>query len=285
MEIQESTSGLRRWLETRREAGETVGLVPTMGNLHEGHLALVRAAREDCDTVVASIFVNPMQFAPGEDLEAYPRTPDDDRALLQGEGCDALFLPAVEEIYGSALEAQTRIHVPAVSEGLCGASRPGHFDGVATVVCKLLNIVQPDRAYFGLKDYQQSLVVTKLVSDLSMPVTIVGVETVRDRHGLALSSRNSYLSPKQRSQATLLYQCLRECAGRLEDGAREFAALEQEATQRLQAAGIRPDYFTIRNAHTLRPATATDRQLVILVAAFVGPTRLIDNLRLEVDSA
>ena len=169
MEILDTTTGLKRWLDTQRADGRRIGFVPTMGNLHEGHLALVRAARAACDAVVTSIFVNPMQFGPGEDLEAYPRTPEDDRSLLVREGCHALFMPGVEEIYGADLAQQTRIHVPGVSEGLCGASRPGHFDGVATVVCKLLNLVQPDHAYFGLKDYQQFLVVRKMVADLALP--------------------------------------------------------------------------------------------------------------------
>ncbi|MEX2470247.1 MAG: pantoate--beta-alanine ligase, partial [Pseudohongiellaceae bacterium] len=240
--------------------------------------------------------VNPLQFGPGEDLEAYPHTPEDDRALLTREACDALFLPGVAQMFGAAtnqlpeqlteqLAEQTRIHVPVVSEGLCGASRPGHFDGVATIVCKLLNMVRPDRAYFGLKDYQQFLVVSKLVADLKLPVTIEGVETVRDQHGLALSSRNNYLSDEQRADAALLYQCLQECAAQVKAGAREYGSLETAAIQRLRDGRIWPDYFAIRNADTLKPATPEDRRLVILAAAFVGPTRLIDNLRLELTPA
>lgn len=285
METHETTAGLQLWIDAQRRAGNSIGFVPTMGNLHEGHLALVRAARQRCDTVVASIFVNPLQFGPGEDLQAYPHTPEEDRTLLLREECDALFLPGIAQMYGSALAEQTRIHVPGVSEGLCGASRPGHFDGVATIVCKLLNMVRPDRAYFGLKDYQQFLVVSKLVADLALPVTIEGVETVRDQHGLALSSRNNYLSGEQRAKATLLYQCLRECAAQVEAGNREFASLEQAAIQRLQDGEVRPDYFVIRSADTLKPVTPEDRRLVILAAAFVGPTRLIDNLRLELTHA
>jgi pantoate--beta-alanine ligase len=272
---------LRDQLLRVRSAGKTIALVPTMGNLHSGHSALLRAARHKSDYVVSTIFVNPLQFADHEDLDDYPRTLEDDQRRLKTEGCDCLFAPGVEEVYGARPDLQTRLHVPGLSEHLCGSSRPGHFDGVATVVCKLLNIVQPDSAFFGLKDYQQFLIIQKLVQDLAMSIEIIGIETQREASGLALSSRNNYLDSGQKQKAALLYRCLLDTAASIRSGDTDFPALEQAARQRLSGAGITADYFSICSATDLQAATAQERALVILTAAVVGPCRLIDNIRVS----
>jgi pantoate--beta-alanine ligase len=265
-----------------RERGtRTLGFVPTMGNLHAGHLALVAEAKRRNALVAASIFVNPLQFGPSEDLDAYPRTLEADRKALQAAGCDALFLPSAEELYGATPDTCTRVHVPELGTHFCGASRPGHFDGVATVVTKLFNIVQPDDAYFGLKDYQQYLIIRKLTADLALPIEIHGIATQREDSGLALSSRNGYLSSQEKAVAPVLYATLKQLARKLEAGVKDFASLEGEARAALEAAGLRTDYFGIANAHTLAPATASDRELVLVAAAFLGTTRLIDNLRVS----
>ena len=261
----------------------TVAFVPTMGNLHEGHLALVRRARELGERVVASIFVNPLQFDRKADLDAYPRTLERDARLLEAEGVGLLFAPTVEFIYPEGMERHTRVEVPVVSEGLCGASRPGHFTGVATIVCKLFNLVQPQVAVFGKKDYQQLLVVRKLVADLAMPVKIVGVETVREADGLAMSSRNNYLTAEERRRAPALYQALRAVADALRAGERDFSALESRGRALVDAAGLHTDYFEIRRAQDLAPPSENDRQLVILAAVFPGKARLLDNLEVNLD--
>ena len=258
-----------------------VAFVPTMGNLHQGHLALVRRARELAERVVVSIFVNPLQFDRKEDLEAYPRTLERDAELLEQEGVELLFAPTVEFIYPAGMERHTRVEVPVVSEGLCGASRPGHFTGVATIVCKLFNLVQPQLAVFGKKDYQQLLVVRKMVADLALPVEIVGVETVREPDGLAMSSRNNYLTPEQRERGPALYRALRAVADALQAGRHDYSVLESEGRAQLEAAGLHTDYFEIRRAQDLAPPKEDDRHLVILVAAFLGKARLIDNLEVE----
>ncbi|MCI5106246.1 MAG: pantoate--beta-alanine ligase [Pseudomonadales bacterium] len=280
MQILNEPDCLRAAVAQARAAGKTVALVPTMGNLHAGHMALVAAARKQADFVITSIFVNPLQFGPNEDLEAYPRTFDEDCKLLQSDGCDAVFAPSVEAIYGNNTEQQSRIHVPGVSDNYCGASRPGHFDGVATIVCKLLNLCSPDLAFFGLKDYQQFLVIQKMVRDLAMNVQIAGVEIVREENGLAMSSRNGYLSPEQRQQAAAIHQCLQATAAELRSGNRNFQALEASARTLLEQAGLQADYYAICNASNLQAATPGDDRLVILAAAYLGPSRLIDNLRL-----
>jgi pantoate--beta-alanine ligase len=275
---------LRAAVAQARAEGKQIGFVPTMGNLHAGHAALVEKAAQRADFVVASIFVNPLQFGPNEDLDKYPRTLAADQQKLLEAGCHLLFTPDVEEMYPNGMAGQTRISVPGVSEGLCGASRPGHFEGVATVVTKLFNMVQPDLAIFGQKDFQQLAVIRALVRDLNMPIQIIGEPTVRAEDGLALSSRNGYLSAEQRSAAPVLYRSLQEIASALRAGERDFARLVDAAQQQQIAAGFRPDYLEIREAHSLRPATPEDRQLVILVAAFIGNTRLIDNLALDLDA-
>ncbi len=280
MERIERIEALRQSIETWRRAGETIAFVPTMGNLHAGHMKLVEEGRRRAPRLVASIFINPMQFGPGEDFERYPRTLERDAAMLAEAGVDLLFAPPVEEVYPRGTGAATRVEVPEVSEGLCGASRPGHFTGVATVVAKLFNLVQPDIALFGKKDYQQLAVIRRMVEDLCFPVEIIGVETVRDEDGLALSSRNGYLDAAQRALAPRLHGELERAARRIEGGERDYRALEAEALARLAEAGFEPDYFAIRQRHTLRPAGAEDGpgSLVLLAAARLGTTRLIDNL-------
>ncbi|MCO7570846.1 MULTISPECIES: pantoate--beta-alanine ligase [Pseudomonas] len=275
---------LRAAVARARNEGKRIGFVPTMGNLHSGHAALVTKAAQRVDFVVASIFVNPLQFGAGEDLDKYPRTLAADQEKLLEAGCHLLFAPSVEEMYPDGMAGQTRVSVPQLSEGLCGASRPGHFEGVATVVSKLFNMVQPDLAVFGQKDYQQLAVIRALVHDLNMPIQIIGEPTVRADDGLALSSRNGYLSPEQRAIAPALYRSLNQIAQAIRGGERDYPKLLAEQQQQLEAAGLRRDYLEIRHAKNLRPATAEDRDLVILVAAYLGSTRLIDNLHLDLDT-
>ncbi|AUM71832.1 pantoate--beta-alanine ligase [Pseudomonas fluorescens] len=275
---------LRAAVARARGEGKRIAFVPTMGNLHSGHVALVTKAAQRADFVVASIFVNPLQFGAGEDLDKYPRTLAADQEKLLQAGCHLLFAPSVEEMYPDGMAGQTRVSVPQLSEGLCGASRPGHFEGVATVVSKLFNMVQPDLAVFGQKDFQQLAVIRALVHDLNMPIQIIGEPTVRAEDGLALSSRNGFLSPEQRAVAPVVYRSLSLIAEAIRQGQRDFPALIGEQLKQLEAAGLRPDYLEIRHAKTLRPASSEDRDLVILVAAFLGTTRLIDNLHLDLDT-
>lgn len=273
---------LRSALGEHRLDGQRIALVPTMGNLHEGHLALVAQARQHADIVVASLFVNPMQFGPGEDLDAYPRTFEADHAQLSDAGCDILFAPTVNALYPNGLTAQTKVHVPDVGEGLCGGSRPGHFDGVSTVVSMLFNLVQPDVACFGEKDYQQLAVIRKLVSDLHMPIEIIGVPIVRAKDGLALSSRNGYLNAQERTTAPLLYRTLCSLRDALERGESIEQVLQRGKTT-LYDAGFTPDYLELRDT-ALGPVSAATRQAVLLAAATLGPARLIDNLSVQLPS-
>mgnify|MGYP002717481890 FL=1 len=275
---------LRAAIAQARAEGKQIGFVPTMGNLHAGHVSLVEIAAQRADFVVASIFVNPLQFGAGEDLDKYPRTLAADQEKLLAAGCHLLFHPDVAEIYPHGMGDQTRVSVPGVSEGLCGASRPGHFEGVATVVTKLFNMVQPDLAVFGEKDYQQLAVIRALVQDLNMPIQIIGAPTQRAEDGLALSSRNGYLSDEQRAAAPALYRGLQTIAEELRRGARDYARLIETAQAQQRTAGFIPDYLEIRNAVNLRPAQVDDRHLVILTAAQLGSTRLIDNLVVELPS-
>ncbi|SFP43982.1 pantoate--beta-alanine ligase [Ectopseudomonas composti] len=272
---------LRAAIAQARAEGKQIGLVPTMGNLHAGHVSLVEIAAQRADFVVASIFVNPLQFGAGEDLDKYPRTLAADQEKLLAAGCHLLFHPDVAEIYPHGMGDQTRVSVPGVSEGLCGASRPGHFEGVATVVTKLFNMVQPDLAVFGEKDYQQLAVIRALVQDLNMPIQIIGASTQRAEDGLALSSRNGYLNAEQRALAPMLYRGLQAIAEELRRGARDYQRLIGQAQAQQKDAGFQPDYLEIRNAVNLRPAQVDDRHLVILTAAHLGSTRLIDNLVVE----
>jgi pantoate--beta-alanine ligase len=258
--------------------GLRVAFVPTMGNLHAGHMSLIEAARQHGDRFVASIFVNPMQFGPNEDYAHYPRTPREDQQLLAEAGCDLMFMPDVLEIYPNGPENAARVEVPVLSQILDGEFRPGHFQGVATVVTKLLNIVEPDAAVFGEKDFQQLTVIRRMVADLCMPVTIIGAATVRESDGLAMSSRNQYLTAAERGIAPLIHQRLQRARTRLLAGATD-AEVEAEGLAALTAAGFRPDYFTVRDARDLQPALPDIRELVVLVAARLGKARLIDNLR------
>ncbi|MET1081379.1 MAG: pantoate--beta-alanine ligase [Pseudomonas sp.] len=277
-----SVRELRAAVAHARAEGRSIGFVPTMGNLHSGHAALVEKAGQRADFVVASIFVNPLQFGPSEDLATYPRTLVADQETLLVAGCHLLFAPSVAEMYPQGMDGQTRVSVPGVSEGLCGASRPGHFEGVATVVSKLFNMVQPDVAVFGQKDFQQLAVIRALVRDLNLPVQIIGEPTVRAADGLALSSRNGYLDEAQRAIAPTLYATLQQLAAAIDAGERDFAKLVKSGKSQLKKAGLRPDYLEIREADQLRPAGSDDRHLVILAAAYLGSTRLIDNLAFEV---
>lgn len=275
---------LRAAVARARGEGKRIGFVPTMGNLHNGHAALVEKAGQRADFVVTSIFVNPLQFGANEDLASYPRTLEADQERLLNAGCNLLFAPTVEEMYPHGMIGQTLVSVPGVSDGLCGASRPGHFAGVATVVCKLFNMVQPDLAVFGQKDFQQLAVIRTLVHDLNMPIQIIGEPTVRAEDGLALSSRNGYLDAQQRHSAPLIYRTLRSLASAIQAGEHDFLQLQTQAKATFAAAGLRADYVEIRNANDLQPARREDRQLVILAAAFVGNTRLIDNLAFDLDT-
>lgn len=278
MQITESIAHLREQIAAWRRAGDRIAFVPTMGNLHAGHLGLVARARDLADRVVVSIFVNPLQFGQGEDLEAYPRTPREDMDKLQLAGVDLLFRPQEVEVYPHGREGLTFVEVPGISDILCGASRPGHFRGVATVVAKLFNMVQPDMACFGEKDFQQLTVLRRMVGDLNMPVEVVAVPTEREPDGLAMSSRNGYLTAEERRIAPQLYQTLQELARQLRNGERDWARLEEKACDRFAAAGLRPDYVSIRRATDLALPAEADTELVILAAAFLGRARLIDNV-------
>jgi pantoate--beta-alanine ligase len=278
MNIVEQLNDLRTQVRAWRAAGERVGFVPTMGNLHDGHITLVREALQRVPRVVVSIFVNPLQFGPNEDLAAYPRTPEQDQARLAEAGCHLLFAPSVATMYPNGQAVQTRVEVPGLSDILCGASRPGHFIGVATVVCKLFNMVQPDLALFGEKDFQQLLVIQRMVADLAMPVEVSGVPIVRESDGLAMSSRNGYLSVGERAQAPSLYRALTAAAQPLVAG-RPLTEVEVQTAAAITAAGLKPDYVRICRTPDLGEPTANDRELVILAAAYLGRTRLIDNLR------
>ncbi|WP_020159139.1 pantoate--beta-alanine ligase [Methylobacter marinus] len=271
-----SVSELRDTMAKWRLAGKRIAFVPTMGNLHAGHLQLVGEAGKKADRVVVSIFVNPTQFGVGEDFETYPRTEREDQEKLATAGADLLFLPPVSEMY--VPDAKTVVSVVGLSELYCGASRPGHFNGVATVVCKLFNMVQPDIALFGLKDFQQLVVIRTMVRDLDFPVEIVGVDTVREASGLAMSSRNGYLSVEEIKVAPKLYESLCMARDAILTGDRPYADIENRAMLFLREAGFQPDYFAVCRSTDLSKAQIEDRDLVILAAAKLGRTRLIDNV-------
>lgn len=275
MKTETTIQGLAASLNPARAARKIIGFVPTMGNLHEGHLTLVREAKKLCDVVVVSIFVNPTQFGPGEDFDNYPRTLEQDSRLLADVGCDIIFAPSVEQMYGTQPRL-TNISVSQITDALCGSSRPGHFDGVALVVTKLFNIVQPNYAFFGQKDYQQLAVIRQFVQDLNIPLEVIGVPIVRAADGLALSSRNGYLSPEQRQVAPVIYQSLKQAEQHLHQGKDLQQVLEDIKTQ-LTDNGFVVDYVEARQSNLL-PATQFDRDIVLFVAAKLGATRLIDNL-------
>ncbi|MCK9608875.1 MAG: pantoate--beta-alanine ligase [Methylomonas sp.] len=276
MQIVRSIKDLRFAITAWRQNGQRVAFVPTMGNLHAGHIQLVKTAQQQADRVVVSIFVNPAQFGPNEDFASYPRTEQPDQAKLADCGTDLLFLPSVVEMYPTPL--QTQVSVKGLSTLHCGASRPGHFDGVAIVVCKLLNMVQPDLLLLGEKDFQQLAVIRTMVADLNIPVTIQGVPTVREADGLAMSSRNSYLTTPERQHAPLLYRALCATRDAVLSGSTDYQSAIDRQTKILQDAGFLLDYFRICRSADLLPATENDAELVILIAAKLGKTRLIDNI-------
>ncbi len=276
MQTVSSVEALRSQVRQWRQAGLSIAFVPTMGNLHDGHIQLVTQAKQQADKVVVSIFVNPTQFGPNEDFASYPRTEQQDQQRLVACDTDLLFLPGVETLYPNG--SQTQISVTGLSSLHCGAHRPGHFDGVALIVCKLLNIVQPDLLLLGEKDFQQLAVIRTMVADLNMPVSIQGVATVRESDGLAMSSRNGYLSEQQRQIAPKLYQALISARDAILMGNADLQALSEQQIQALQQAGFSVDYFNICRSNDLAPAGDDDQDLVILVAARLGKTRLIDNV-------
>jgi len=273
--IAELRATVTRW----RLARESIAFVPTMGNLHMGHASLMSAAHLHGRRVISSIFVNPMQFGPSDDFSAYPRTPDDDSNLLREYGVDALFHPTVAEMYPEGSVGSTIVDVPGLTDILCGAFRPGHFQGVATVVVKLLSLVQPDVAIFGEKDFQQLTVIRRVVDDLNLPVKIVGAPTVRAEDGLALSSRNRYLSAAERAIAPAIYRALDQARRRLETGDTDYAGMQQAGLDAMTRAGIRPEYFEVRAADRLAQPTGSDVALVVLAAGRLGKARLIDNIQ------
>ena len=270
---------LRETRRTWQNSAKVIAFVPTMGNLHQGHLNLVREAKKHADIVVVSIFINPMQFGPDEDLEAYPRTLQSDSRLLESLGVDVLFMPDASDIYARGLEQQTFVEVPGLSYMICGASRPGHFRGVATIVCKLFNMVQPNLAFFGEKDFQQLQVIKAMVTDLSMNLKVFGVATTREDDGLAMSSRNQYLRGAHRKLAPTLYEKMQQLVGEIQTGRRDFIKLTQEYKLELSKLGFNPDHLEIRNIENLLQPGHEDQDLVLLAAAFLGKTRLIDNLQ------
>lgn len=282
MQIFHHIDSLRQALARERAAGKRVGFVPTMGNLHAAHLALVQTAQQHADVVVASIFVNRLQFGLNEDWDRYPRTLAEDSAKLKGVRCDYLFCPEEQEIYPNGMDQQTRVLVPSMANILCGASRPGHFEGVTTVVTKLFNIVQPDVAVFGLKDYQQLAIIRRMVEDLCIPLQIIAGEIVRESDGLAMSSRNGFITAAERPRVNQLNKSLNWVSEQIQSGNREFAVLELEAKRQIEAAGFRPDYVTVSNSRTLNPAAHDDAELTILGAMYTEAARLIDNVSIQV---
>ncbi|WP_100658632.1 pantoate--beta-alanine ligase [Alteromonas flava] len=283
MQVIENITSLRELRRTWQLKGEVIAFVPTMGNLHDGHLKLVQRAKAEASIVVVSIFVNPLQFGPDEDLDAYPRTMQADLAALEALGVDVVFTPKASDIYSRGLEQQTFVEVPGLSYMVCGASRPGHFRGVATIVCKLFNMVQPNKAFFGEKDFQQLQVIRAMVTDLSMNLEIYGVPTEREVDGLAMSSRNGYLTEDERQKAPLLYQTIATLAEQVQAGRFDYSSMITSAKNKLAEAGFKPDYIEIRAASTLLHPGHEDKDLVILAAAFLGKTRLIDNIQVRVN--
>jgi len=281
MQIVSDKQDLRQAVSAWRATGERVAVVPTMGNLHEGHLSLVRKARENAARVVVTVFVNPTQFGPDEDFDVYPRSLDNDTRKLAENRADLLFVPDVATVYPFGIEQATRVIVPAMTDRLCGASRPGHFDGVTSVVARLFALVQPDVAVFGQKDFQQQLIIRRMVNDLGLPIDIVVAPVVREADGLAMSSRNAYLDNGDRAAAAAIYQVLTDAAEQLRNGNRDFAAIEAGAARQLEQSVGSAEYLAIRQADDLAPARANSRQVVLLAAALIGNVRLIDNVLVD----
>jgi pantoate--beta-alanine ligase len=277
MQVYNGIRGIREKVKELREEGLSVAFVPTMGNLHEGHLTLVRKAQQQADRVIVSIFVNPMQFDKADDLTNYPRTLEDDLAKLEGEGVAAVFTPTPEIMYPEGLDKQTFVDVPGISSMLEGESRPGHFRGVSTIVTKLFNIVKPNVACFGEKDFQQLALIRKMVADLCLDIKIIGVPTVRELDGLAMSSRNNLLTLDQRQRAPVLSKTMRWINSAIRSGRRDFDSIIEDGNDQLRAAGLHPDEIFIRDARTLLPVSNETKQAVILMSALLGNVRLIDN--------
>jgi pantoate--beta-alanine ligase len=277
----DTIAGLRALLTEWHPQGDRIALVPTMGNLHKGHISLVELAKEHAERVIVSVFVNPTQFGQNEDYEDYPRTLEKDARKLTRAGADVLFVPSVEEIYPEGLDSATRIIVPGLTEEFEGTERPGHFAGVAAVVCRLLNICHPNVAVFGQKDYQQFIVLRRMVSDLHLPAKLIVAPTCRNDAGLALSSRNSYLDEAQQTNALIISEALRNVGAALEDGRRDYPAMEQSAGEQISAAGLSPDYVAIRDANDLSIPAEGAMHIVVLAAARIGEVRLLDNLLVE----
>jgi len=278
MQVFHHIQSLREALATERKAGKRIGFVPTMGNLHSAHIELVKIAQRSCDVVVASIFVNPLQFGLNEDWDKYPRTLAADSAKLEAVGCNYLFCPDEKEIYPNGMAEQTRVIVPTMTDVLCGASRPGHFEGVTTVVTKLFNIVQPDEAVFGIKDFQQLAVIRRMVEDLCIPIKITAGEIFRETDGLAMSSRNGFITPDERPKVAVLNRSLNTIKQAITDGRRDLTVLVDEARTQIEAAGFRVDYISICNSRTLEMAAHDDREITILGAMYTQGARLIDNV-------
>ncbi len=279
MDTVTTIAAVRERVRGWRREGLRVAFVPTMGNLHAGHMSLIEAARRHGERFIASIFVNPMQFGPNEDFAHYPRTPVEDARMLAAAGCSLMFMPDASEIYPYGSERATRVEVPVLSRILDGEFRPGHFEGVSTVVAKLFHIVEPDLAVFGEKDFQQLTVIRRMVAELCMPIEIVAAPTVRDADGLAMSSRNQYLTVAERALAPKIHATLQAAAQRVRSGEADFTSIERSGFEALESAGFRPDYFSVRQAADLAPATTAARELVVLTAARLGRSRLIDNVQ------
>lgn len=278
-----SIKQLQRALDSYRLAHKTIALVPTMGSLHAGHLQLVKTAHKHADAVLVSLFVNPTQFGENEDLDSYPRTLADDTNKLDEASTDILFTPSIDDIYPLGGDNTSHVHVPQLTNILCGASRPGHFDGVTTVVAKLFNMTRADVAIFGEKDYQQLAVIRRMVEDLNIPIKIIGEPIVREADGLAMSSRNGYLSEDERALAPTLSQVLESVKKQLINGKRDYKVIEAAAKKQLTKQGFKPDYLTILNSDTLTPPFKSDNQLIVVAAAYLGSTRLLDNLVINCD--
>lgn len=281
MQIFHTIQGLRESLVKARQQGKRIGFVPTMGNLHQAHIELIKRARETSDIVVCSIFVNGLQFGLNEDWDQYPRTFDADCTKLRDAGCDMLFHPDDNEMYPNGQDSQTRVVCSTMTDVLCGASRPGHFEGVTTVVTKLFNIVQPDEAVFGIKDYQQLAVIHRMVEDLCVPVEIIEAPIHREPDGLAMSSRNGFLNTDERSKANQLHKSLNWITEQIEAGKRDFLSLEEEAKQQIKTAGFEPDYISVCNSKTLEMAAVDDQHITVLGAMYTSSARLIDNITLD----
>ena len=276
-----SVTELRQYVQHWKDHGQSIAFVPTMGNLHAGHMSLIEKGQSLSDRTICSIFVNPMQFGPNEDWDHYPRSLERDIEQLEAIGCDLVYLPTASELYPEGLDKISHVEVTDLTEHYEGAHRPGHFTGVATVVLKLFNIVKPDVSVFGKKDFQQYRVISKMVEDFNLEVQIIGHETTREASGLATSSRNQYLDDAQKEKAAMIYRLLQQTARLIDEGERDFEMLQQRAIDSLDAAGFKTDYFSICNAETLLPASDGDRDLVILVTAALGKTRLLDNIEIS----